>query len=82
MTAPSKKEIQKETEAMHKIYECYRYLLANTGSDEVLREKIDAIAREHLLSKMKEMQYSVEIPLQNRKRELEELLKKLKEERT
>jgi hypothetical protein len=75
---PSKKEIKKETEKIKKIYECYRYLVANAGS-EVLRKKIEALAQEHILSKVDEVSYAVELPAMKRRQELEELLKKAKE---
>jgi hypothetical protein len=37
-------------ELARKIYECYRFLAANAGGKEVLIQKIDALAEEHLLS--------------------------------
>ncbi|NLF88417.1 hypothetical protein GX563_06305 [Candidatus Bathyarchaeota archaeon] len=39
-----------EAELARKIYECYRFLAGNAGSNEVLIQKIDALAEEHLLS--------------------------------
>jgi hypothetical protein len=79
LKAPTKKEILKEKEKMEKIFQCYNYLIQNCD-DEALRKKINDIGREHLLSKMNEVTYSVGIPLQERKRQLEEQLKKLKDE--
>ena len=78
LKAPSKKEIKKETEKMQKIYDCYRFLFTNTD-DEKLRIKIEELAREHIVSKEKELEYSVELPIQNRIRDLEDELKKAKE---
>jgi hypothetical protein len=79
MEMPSKKEIKKAKEKMQKIYAHYRYLADNAGND-VLRKKIEELAREHINSKIDELYYGVELPLQNRRRELEEMLKKAKNE--
>jgi hypothetical protein len=76
--APSEKEVKKEEEKIRKIYDCYRYLLAN-AQDEGLRKKITELAREHVLSKVNEATYSVELPLRNRLHELEDELKRAKE---
>lgn len=77
MKAPSEKEIKTEEKKIMKIYDCYRYLLAN-AEDESLRKKIEDVAREHLLLKTRELEYSVELPIQNRIRELEDELKRAK----
>jgi hypothetical protein len=42
-------EFDAKAELARKIYECYRFLAENAGS-EFLRQKIDALAEEHLLS--------------------------------
>jgi hypothetical protein len=78
LKTPTRKDIKIETEKISKINKCYSYLIHNCD-DKVLCEKIMTIRKEHLLSKISEVEYSVEIPLQERKRQLEEELKKLKE---
>jgi hypothetical protein len=42
-------ELDANGELARKVYECYRFLAENAG-DEFLRQKIDALAQEHLLS--------------------------------
>jgi hypothetical protein len=42
-------ELDAKAELARKVYECYRFLAENAG-DEFLRQKIDALAQEHLLS--------------------------------
>lgn len=42
-------EFDAEVELARKVYECYRFLALNAG-DKFLRQKIDALAQEHLLS--------------------------------
>jgi hypothetical protein len=79
LKAPTKKEIKRETEKIDKIFQCYSYLVHNCD-DEALRNKIVDIGIVHLLSKIDEVTYSVGIPLQERKHQLEEQLKKLKDE--
>jgi len=73
MKEPTKEEIKKESEKLHKIYECYRYLV-NNCNDEVLKKKIEALGREHLLSNSKELRYSVEISTKEKIRQLKEML--------
>lgn len=65
-------------EKIEKIYQCYSYLVQNCD-DEALRKKLSELAKEHLLFKINEASYSVEIPLQERKYQIEKLLKKLNE---
>jgi hypothetical protein len=51
MLGPSKKEeIDTKIETARKVYECYRFLSENVGANEILRQKIDALAEEHLLA--------------------------------
>ncbi len=78
MKAPTKKEIEQETEKMQKVFECYRYLLAN-ADDEGLRKKITDLGREHLSSILNGLKYSVVLPTQDKIRELQDELKKAKE---
>jgi hypothetical protein len=42
-------EFDPKAELARKVYECYRFLAENAG-DDFLRQKIDALAQEHLLS--------------------------------
>jgi hypothetical protein len=42
-------ELDANAELARKVYECYRFLSLNAGN-EFLRQKIDALAEEHLLS--------------------------------
>jgi hypothetical protein len=42
-------EFDAKAELARKIYECYRFLAENAG-DKFLRQKIDALAEEHLQS--------------------------------
>jgi hypothetical protein len=42
-------ELDANAELARKVYECYRFLAENAG-DKFLRQKIDALAQEHLLS--------------------------------
>jgi hypothetical protein len=42
-------ELDANAELARKVYECYRFLAENAGN-EFLRQKIDALAQEHLLS--------------------------------
>ena len=42
-------ELDANADLTRKIYECYRFLAENAG-DKFLRQKIDALAQEHLLS--------------------------------
>jgi hypothetical protein len=62
---------------MNKIYDCYCFLLQNTGSDDVLHKKIDSLGREHLLSKLNEIKFSAENVDQNKLQELEKRFKKM-----
>ncbi|HSV49023.1 MAG TPA: hypothetical protein VLH35_01805 [Candidatus Acidoferrales bacterium] len=51
MLVLSKKEdMDTKFETARKVYECYRFLVQTVGPNEVLRQKIDALAEEHLLS--------------------------------
>jgi hypothetical protein len=42
-------EFDAKAELARKVYECYRFLSENAGG-ELMRQKIDALAEEHLLS--------------------------------
>jgi hypothetical protein len=42
-------EFDAKAELARKVYECYRFLAENAGS-ELLRQKIDTLAEEHLLA--------------------------------
>lgn len=75
---PSKKELRQEIEKVKKIEECYRFLLENAEEDNVVHKKLEDIRKEHLLSVTDALFYSVELPLQDRLRELDDELKKAK----
>lgn len=79
LKTPSKEKIKEEKEKIKKIRECYIFLLANVN-DENLRKKINELSKEHILSIIDEVSYSVQLPAQNRIRELDDELKKLKKE--
>ena len=73
MSAPSEKEIRDKANIVRKAHECYTFLYSIADND-VLRKKIEELMREHLLSMTDEMYYSVKLPVDNRKKELEDAL--------
>jgi hypothetical protein len=72
---PSEKEVNAHFEKIMEVYECYRFLVSN-ADDEHLKKKITEIAREHLVSKIREIEYITLIAVQIKK---DELLKKMAE---
>ena len=77
MQTPSKKEINNAFDKIRELYRYYSFLYEDADTD-ALKAKIQALAQEHLISKVGEIYYSVTIPVLNRKKELDEALKKAK----
>lgn len=77
MNQLSKQEVENEIQKIRKVFQCYSYLKANAGENQVLFKKIEALCSEHILSMIDELQYSVDLPAQERIRQLQEELKKV-----
>ena len=70
--------VEEQTTTMQKIYDAYRFLIANS-ENEALKAKLQDMGKEHLLLKTSALQSSAENAYNNRKKELEEKLKTIKQ---
>jgi hypothetical protein len=76
MEIPSRKEVDAEFEKILKLHECYCFAVAN-ADDEHLRRRITEIGKEHLVSKINAIRYSLEIVTQRKKDELRKKIAEL-----